>query len=171
MDPITMFINLLTQTSFGLPLFVLVAATLIWALAVPIINPPVMTPWAVRREMPPDTISTIYWAIASGLYSSALGFTYQRFVAAVRIRYNVSPWEIPWRRSKAKKLGIEHPKELAALEKDLLWLYNEALILDNSAASSFFGQSYWTGRKEKYRVKLNATLGSLQSELPELWGG
>jgi len=169
LDPVTLVLTLLTQTSFGLPLLILVIATVLWVLASPTAYPPAMTPTVVAREMPPDPVSAIYWNMASGQFATPVGFAYHRFVARMRERYSIAPWEVPWRKSRAKKLGIERPKVITKLEKDFLDLYNQALVLDSGQSNSFVGKAIWNRRSTKFKKTSKRVLSTLQEEMPELW--
>jgi hypothetical protein len=161
--------SLLTQTTFGLPLLILIIATALWAIASPTVYPPAMVPTAVPRDVPPDAVSTIYWTMAAGQFATPMGFAYHRFVAGMRERYGIAPWEIPWRRSKALKLGIERPKVIKKLEKDFLDLYNQALVLDSGSTNALVGSRIWSYRVNKFKKMSDRVLGTLQEEMPELW--
>jgi hypothetical protein len=169
MDPVTFIIMLFTQTTFGLPLVILAIATAVWALASPTVYPPAMNPTAVPRDIPPDAVSTIYWTMAAGQFATPMGFAYHRFVAATRERYGIAPWEVPWRKSKCRKLGIERPKAITKLEKDFLDLYNQALVLDAGRANALVGARIWNRRVAKFKKMSDRVLGTLQEEMPELW--
>lgn len=171
MDLVAVLTGLLTQTTFGLPLLVLLGLSLLWLVASPRHYPPVAAPRPVWRSMPPDRVSTMYWALAGERLSQPIAYTYQRFAWVLRKRYGIPPWEIPWRESKARRLGIEDRKALTRLNSDLLKLYNQALDFEGVSSGSFFGNAVWERRRQAHLNQLERTLEALGQEIPGIWGG
>lgn len=170
MDPVALLNGLLSQATVGIPLLVLLVALLVWTLAAPRIYPPIFTPRPVLRPMPPDPVSGNYWALTMGEWSTPVGGLYYRFVAAMRARYGVAPWEIPRRKSRLRKLGITDRKALLKLDLSLLRIYNEALDIERRGPVSFFGTAVWEHRLRRHRQKLANVVDALAQRMPEIWG-
>lgn len=169
MDPVSIAWALLTGTTFGLPLLIILVAALVWLAATPKADPPPLVPRRVWREPSPDQVSMVYWEIASGEISKPLLFVYQRWASGVRAKYGVYPWEIPTRRKKALKKGITRYKELLKLDKQILELYYKAIALEGRTEDSFAGTNIWARRRAKHKEKMKKVIKDIQLEMPELW--
>lgn len=170
MDPISFLTALLTSWSFGLPLVLLLVSALAWALTMPKVDPPTMWPRPVWRDPSPDQVSMLYWSIASGSRTTVTQYIYHRWSEGVHRRYHRYPYQIPWRRSKAAKLGIPRHRELINIDKALLDLYYQAIRLDNRSPGSMTGDLIWGRRIGTYDRKLSMAMSKLRLRVPELWG-
>ncbi|MCL4325068.1 MAG: hypothetical protein M1144_06385 [Candidatus Thermoplasmatota archaeon] len=170
MDPLSVLYTLVTSTQFGLPLLLIVFGAVAWAIGMVKVNPPILFPRPIWREPSPDSVSTLYWALASDARASVVQYVYHRWSDAVRKQYHVFPYDIPWRRSKARKHGIEDPRPLIALDKLLLDLYYRAQVLDNRTPDALTGELLWRRRTSTYERLLAKALDQLNREFPQLWG-
>lgn len=170
MDPIIFLTTLFTSTSFGLPLVALVVGGLAWWFFMPKVSPPTMVPRPVWRDPSPDPVSLLYWSIASGSRTSVIQYIYHRWSEAVYRRFKHYPYQIPWRRGKASKLGIPGNRELISLDKDLLELYYLAMRIDGRSPGDMTGELIWGRRIRSYEARLGKAMSKMALRVPEVWG-
>jgi hypothetical protein len=124
-DAPTILLGLLTDPRVGLPILLLVAATVAWVAARPAGEPRRHRSEASPPEPDADPVSRTYLAVRREAYSSLLVETHVRLDRALLARSGRRLRDIPWRAGAAKKLGVPDAKglrdSLHGLESLYLW--------------------------------------------------
>ena len=82
---------------------------------------------SARSWFPPttDPVSTVYYALADGRYSTVLATVYERLDRAVERRYHVVIGQIPWR--NPERVGVPGASGLRRASRKVRAVYAEAL--------------------------------------------
>jgi hypothetical protein len=167
-DPVTFAWDIVSNPTVGIPLLVLIAATTIWTyLGVP------RHRWTIGEEpMAPepdrDPVSRTYVALRRNSYATVAWQVYERLDVALVRRTSLHLTEIPWRRSKAARLGIPDPRGLESSRIALYSLYVWASQLEgNSILRRDFWRS-WDGSRAVLLERLAERMAIVEHQLQRL---
>lgn len=138
-------LDLLTEPTIGVPILLTLGGMAAWFLWSP---RPVERPPSVRRSwFPPttDPVSTVYYALADGRYSTILATVYERLDRAVERKYHLVIGQLPLFRPE--RTGVPNAAELRRASRKVRTAYAEALQRESPF---WFRWAFWrrTGADE-----------------------
>jgi hypothetical protein len=160
--------GLLTDPRVGVPIVLLVAATVTWIAARPAAEPRRHRSEAMPPEPDADPVSRTYLAVRREAYSSVLVETHVRLDRALLARSGHRLRDIPWRPSAAKKLGVPDAKGLRESRHGLESLYLWSVRLETA---SLLRWDFWRSLEAsriKFRHRLADQLATVDRQLQRL---
>ncbi|MCI4332963.1 MAG: hypothetical protein L3K01_04455 [Thermoplasmata archaeon] len=167
-DPYTLLLGFVTDPRVGLPLLLLLAATVTWVVASPASEPRRHRGERVPPEPDADPVSRTYLALRREAYSSVLVETHVRLDRALFARTGRRLKDIPWLPSTAKRVGVPDPKGLRDSLRGLESLYLWSVRLETA---SLFRWDFWRSReasRAKFRTRLSERLQVVDRQLTRL---
>ena len=157
-DAASVIVGVLTDPAFGIPIILLVAGTIAWALWSRHAAPPSLVPYRYRRAWMDTAESGVVTTLDQGKFRPAMTYLYGQLLTVMGARYHLSAEQLDPTFALSWRRGQSVPSEARAIFVQFRFVYRKLAAAEGPSSGGFWTALLRASRNRKLRAAVEQFL-------------